>query len=107
MCRRGGFIKVAAIQAEMKKQVNANIFGEVQGRGYRYGTSQEALRRGLVGFVRNAPDGSVELVAEGEEQDLKDFIDWCYTGVGSAMVRRIDIRWSEATSEFSDFLIRY
>jgi len=91
----------------MEKRINLTILGEVQGRGYRYGSRQEALKRGLVGYVYNVSDGSVELVAEGEEQDLKDFVDWCYTGVGSAMVRRIDIRWSDPTSEFSDFLIRY
>jgi len=91
----------------MLKRLTMKIVGGVQGRGYRYGSRQEAIKRGLVGYVRNLPDGSVELIAEGEEQDLKDFVDWCYNGVGSAMVRRIDIRWSQATSEFSDFLIRY
>ena len=91
----------------MKRQILLTISGEVQGRGYRYGVRQEAKKRGLTGYVHNLPDGSVELMTEGEEQDLKDFLAWCYTGVGSAMVQRIDIRWSEATSEFSDFLIRY
>ena len=91
----------------MVKCITLKIIGEVRGRGYRYSSRQEAVKRGLTGYVRNLPNGSVELVAEGEEQDLKDFVDWCYTGVGSAMVRRIDIRWSDSTSEFSDFLIRY
>lgn len=77
----------------------------VIGIGYRYSSQREAKRRGFSGYVRNLDDGTVELVAEGEEKDLQDFINWCYNGVGPAMVSKIDESWSEATGEFSDFKI--
>lgn len=90
----------------MTKRVTLKIHGLVQGIGYRYSTRQEAKRRGFTGYVRNAENGSVELVIEGEEKKLKDFINWCYNGVGPAQVYKIKQDWSEATGEFSDFVIR-
>ena len=89
----------------MTKRLNLKIHGLVQGVGYRYVTKNEAKKWGFTGFVRNA-NGSVEIVAEGEETDLKKFIDWCYNGVGTAQVSKIDISWSVATGEFRDFFIR-
>lgn len=91
----------------MKKRVTLKIFGLVQGIGYRYSARKEAKKRGFTGYVINHSDGSIKIVAEGEEQDLKDFIQWCYNGVGPAVVQKIEDRWSNATSEFSDFVIRF
>ncbi len=78
----------------------------VQGIGYRYHSQNEAKKRGFTGYVSNLDNGSVELVVEGEEEDLKNFIQWCYNGVGLAMVYRIEENWSEATGAFSDFVIK-
>jgi acylphosphatase len=91
----------------MRKRLTLKITGMVIGVGYRYSSQVEAKKRGFRGYIRNLDDGSVELVAEGEEKDLKDFITWCYNGVGPAMVRNIDQSWSEATGEFSDFMIKF
>ncbi|OGY43426.1 MAG: hypothetical protein A2729_04625 [Candidatus Buchananbacteria bacterium RIFCSPHIGHO2_01_FULL_39_14] len=90
----------------MTKRLNLKIHGLVQGVGFRYLSRKEAEKRGFTGSVHNIRDGGVEIVAEGEETDLKKFIDWCYNGVGSVQVSKIDINWSEATGEFRDFLIR-
>lgn len=91
----------------MKKRLTLKIAGLVQGMGYRYTSQKEAQKRGFVGFVTNLNDSSVELVAEGKEKDLKDFIQWCYNGVGPAMVHYIDETWSAATGEFDDFMIKF
>ena len=87
----------------MNKQLKLKIVGLVQGIGYRYSSEKEAKKRGLVGYVTNLEDGSVELVTEGEEEALKDFIHWCYNGVGPATVQTIEETWNEATGLPSRF----
>ena len=90
----------------MAKQVDLKIYGMVQGIGYRYMSQKEAKKRGFTGYVTNMDDGNVEIIVQGPEEDLKDFVRWCYNGVGPAMVQKIDQNWSEVTSSFSDFVIR-
>jgi len=89
------------------KRLSLYVTGLVQGVGYRYVAQKEAKKRGFTGYVRNAENGGVEILAEGETGDLKDFKQWCYNGVGSAIVQAISESWSEATGEFSDFVIRF
>ncbi len=91
----------------MQKRLTLKVHGLVQGVGYRYSSQIEAKKRGFTGYVANTDDGAVELVVEGKEENLKDFINWCYNGVGPAMVQRIEQSWSEATGKFSDFMIRF
>jgi len=91
----------------MTKRVKLKMVGLVQGMGYRYLSSKEAKKRGLTGYVTNLSDGSVEIVAEGQEEDLNDFIRWCYNGVGLAQVNSIDQTWQEATGEFKGFMIKF
>ena len=90
----------------MRKCLTLKIHGLVQGIGYRYSARNEAKKRGFTGYVRNLADSTVEIAVEGEEKDLKDFVVWCYNGVGPAMVQKIEESWSTATGEFSDFVIR-
>lgn len=61
---------------------------------------------GLTGYVKNKSDGSVKIVAEGEEKKLQELIDFCYN-VPSARVEKIDAKWGEAIGEFGGFCIRY
>ena len=89
----------------MDKRLSLRIYGLVQGVGYRYSSQIEAKKRGFTGYVANTDDGAVELVVEGKEENLKDFISWCYNGVGPAMVHKIDQNWQKATGKFSDFVI--
>ena len=91
----------------MNKRLVLTIQGRVQGVGYRYSVQNEARKHGFTGYVANQPDGLVLLVVEGPEQDLKNFIDWCYNGVRSARVQKVDQTWSEPTREFSDFVIKF
>lgn len=91
----------------MKKHVTLKITGLVHGIGYRYTSKKEAKKRGIVGYVTNLSDGSVELVAEGEEQTLKDFIIWCYNGVGLATVQTIEDTWADSAGKYNDFVIKF
>ena len=88
------------------KRLTLHISGLVQGVGYRYSAQQEARKRGFTGYVKNAENGGIEIVAEGEKEDLKNFIQWCYNGVGSANVQTVNESWSEGTGAFSDFEIK-
>jgi len=83
------------------------VYGNVQGVFFRVNTQIKARELNLNGWARNEPDGTVKIVAEGEEKNLKNLIDWCYNGVRYAKVEKIDINWQEATGEFNAFEIKY
>ncbi len=91
----------------MKARVHVKIFGLVQGVFFRAHTSDKARELGLVGWVRNAPDGSVECVAEGEREALEKFLAWCGTGSPSSRVERVEHEWLEFKGEFQAFGVRY
>jgi acylphosphatase len=90
----------------MKKQVNLKIYGRVQRVFFRDSTRRRAKKLGLVGWVMNQTDGTVEVVAEGDEEKLKELINWCYNGSMLARVDKIDINWQEATGQFDKFEIK-
>ncbi|TVV77233.1 acylphosphatase [Sphingomonas solaris] len=66
------------------------VRGRVQGVGYRYWTEDRARAAGLTGWVRNRPDGTVEIVAEGEETAIAAFIDACRDGPSGARVEAVE-----------------
>lgn len=90
----------------MVKKIKIKVFGEVQGVFFRYSTKEKANQLELKGWVRNVEDGTVEIMAEGEEEKLKKFIDWCYIGPPAAKVEKMEIEWQEAEGEFEIFEIR-
>ena len=90
----------------MKKRLRLKILGRVQGVSFRYYAEEEAKRLSLTGFINNLNDGTVESLAEGEEKDLKSFINWCYNGSPAAQVTNIKEIWSKATGEYEDFNIK-
>ena len=61
-------------------RIHAFVSGRVQGVYYRAETRQQASQLGLTGWVRNLPDGRVEVLAEGEEQRVRELIAWCRQG---------------------------
>ena len=84
-------------------RIHLRIHGQVQGVFFRASTEVEARRLGLTGWVRNCPDGSVEVVAEGPRARLEDLVAWCRHGPPRAQVDHVEIEWSAATGEFSGF----
>ena len=93
-------------KAEKNARVHLRIEGQVQGVFFRTSTQQQATRLGLKGWVRNCPDGSVEVVAEGERKKVSDLIAWCHNGPPGARVQNVQLEWEEPREEFSDFRIR-
>lgn len=53
--------------------------------------------------MRNNPDGSVEAVFEGEEEDVRQMVQWCYRGPSLARVDHVDVEWQPYSGEFGDF----
>lgn len=89
------------------RRVTANLRGHVQGVGFRYTTQAIARRHPVKGFVRNEPDGSVTIVAEGEAAALQKFLEDLRASYVYGYVREENLNWSPATGEFGDFQIRY
>ncbi len=87
------------------KRVQVIIRGRVTGVFFRAAAQREAKRLGITGWVKNRADGSVELVAEGEEDAIKDIISWAHHGPSAARVDDVEVRWRSYTGEFSDFRI--
>ncbi|OOF35888.1 acylphosphatase [Rodentibacter heidelbergensis] len=65
------------------------IYGRVQGVGFRYFTWKEAEKLGIKGTVRNRADGSVEVIAQGDEAQLMRFEQWLKEGPKTARVERV------------------
>ena len=86
-------------------RVHVKIEGRVQGVFFRAATHDQANRLGVKGWVRNYPDGAVELVAEGKRKSIDDLISWCRHGPPGAHVRDVQVQWQEFEDEFSAFRI--
>ena len=82
---------------------HVTISGHVQGVGYRANAKRVADRLGLVGWVMNLPDGSVELVAEGNPWHVEEFIEWCRVGPYGAIVEDVAIEKAPAKGELVGF----
>ncbi len=86
----------------MKTQAHAFVSGRVQGVFFRSEMRREATRRGVRGWVRNLPDGRVEAIFEGEEQNVKALVEFC-----RALVTDVEITWENLTDQFRGFEMIY
>ncbi len=75
------------------RRLHVVITGRVQGVGFRYYVLRCARDRGLVGWVRNRSDGSVELVAEGDEASLRGLLADLKQGPSLSWVQQVSIEW--------------
>ena len=74
-----------------KKSVYLVINGRVQGVGYRYFAKVKADEIQITGWVKNLPDGKVEIEAEGDLQNLETYLDWLKNGPARAIIRTFTI----------------
>ena len=89
------------------KRMHVVYSGRVQGVGFRYTVCRVAKPFAITGFVRNLPDGDVELVGEGGEQDLLNLLNAIrVSGVGSYIINE-HVRWETATNEFDRFGVSF
>ncbi len=90
----------------MKKRAVLKIHGKVQGVFFRDTSQNKAKELNLSGWVKNASDETVEIIAEGEDMDLRKFVEWCKYGPDHAEVEKVDVWWHDVTGEFNDFMIK-
>ncbi|MFA6096368.1 MAG: acylphosphatase [Candidatus Paceibacterota bacterium] len=87
------------------KTIYIKISGRVQGVFFRVEARRKALECGVSGSARNMPDGTVEIMASGEEKNLKELLEWCYNGPTGANVERVEYEWLKKGKTFDNFEI--
>jgi acylphosphatase len=95
--------------SQVTERVRARILvrGIVQGVNFRWFTQRHAAELGLEGYVRNMPDGSVEVVAQGKRGAVEQLLETLRLGPSAAVVEHVDVEWSEPHGEFDRFEVRY
>ncbi|OGG41493.1 hypothetical protein A2837_03240 [Candidatus Kaiserbacteria bacterium RIFCSPHIGHO2_01_FULL_46_22] len=88
-------------------EIQCIINGKVQGVAYRTYVQDSATALGLVGYTRNLPDGTVEVVAQGDPSTLKEFIEHLHEGSLTAVVEGVAVEWRTVRKELDDFSIRH
>ena len=81
------------------------VFGEVQGVFYRQRTKEKAIQIGIGGYVKNLPDGSVEIVATGTADQLKQLTNWCWQGSDQSIVTNV-LHNELPLLQFEQFIIK-
>ncbi len=87
----------------------AHIFysGRVQGIGFRYTAERFALELGLLGWVKNSPDGRVEVMCEGSKEKIELLIERIRQSSLGVHIKKTACEWERATGEFNDFTVEF
>lgn len=83
------------------------VSGRVQGVAFRWACRDQAVRRGLTGWVRNLSDGRVEVMAEGDSPQVAALRDWLKQGPPAARVARLSEEYSQREARHDAFEILY
>ncbi len=89
----------------MATRLEAHVHGLVQGVLFRHHTQLRAQKLGLTGCIENRPDGSVCVIAEGDNESLKQLLQWLHEGPELAIVNRVESCWGKPTDSFTRFEI--
>jgi acylphosphatase len=89
-----------------ERRLHARVIGRVQGVGFRYYVMTAATDLGCTGWVRNRRDGSVEVIAEGDLDELKRLVAALERGSRSSLVREVKKNLQPASGEFDSFYVR-
>lgn len=79
----------------MEKEIDCIIHGKVQDVGFRLFAKKEADKLGLVGYVQNEEDGTVSVVAQGEEEGLKEYLEKIKRGPYFSRVDEVEVKYSD------------
>jgi len=93
--------------SEEWRRLHATVHGHVQGVSFRYETVSHAESLGVVGYVRNLRDRTVEVVAEGPAASLERLLAWLHRGPAAAHVTAVDVIWETPQHEFYSFEVRW
>jgi len=89
------------------KRVHVFYSGSVHGVGFRYTAQDIASSLGLAGWVKNLRDGRVEVIAEGKEEDLKEFLGKISKSSLGRYIKDVDLSWEKPAGEFDSFEIEF
>jgi acylphosphatase len=92
---------------EESAQAHVWISGRVQGVFFRHNTQQQAMWRGLRGWVRNLQDGRVEALFQGDRARVEEMVQWCHQGPPGAWVREVEVIWERPEPDICGFRIAY
>jgi len=84
-------------------KIKIKVYGYVQGVFFRYTTRKVARKLGLTGFVKNLPDGTVYIEAEGPQDKLIELLDFSKRGPKQAQVDKVEHEFTLPTNEFKGF----
>jgi acylphosphatase len=85
--------------ADERRRAVVHVSGRVQGVFFRGDTRERARSRGVAGWVRNVPDGTVEAAFEGPREAVESMIAWCRRGPSGAEVDNVEVSWEEPRGE--------
>jgi len=91
----------------MAEEIILKITGKVQGIFFRVNTKKIADQLNIKGYVKNEPDGSIKIVAQGQTQALDKLADWCKTGPKLAKIEKVKKKVQPIKKTYDDFLIIY
>ncbi len=89
------------------KEIFCTVHGRVQMVMFRDFCCRKGRSLGLHGYVKNCPDGSVEVVAQGHEGHLRKYVDLLNKGSLLSRVDNVEVQWREPAMKFSNFSIRF
>ena len=91
----------------MKVGAHMIVYGMVQGVGFRYFTVRQAAALELTGYVKNLPDGSVEVDVEGEKNSIDQLKKQLEQGPGFSSIDKVYIRYEDFTAKYHKFSVEY
>lgn len=83
------------------------VSGKVQAVAYRAFVETSAVELGLAGYVVNLPDGTVEVVAQGDPSVLKEFVEYLHEGSLLSEVEGVAVEWGSIKKPLDDFSVRH
>lgn len=93
--------------ANKLQQLHAIVSGRVRGVNFRYYTEHKANRLNLTGWVRKLQDGTVEVLAEGQRDELESLLEYLHDGSPASQVEAVNAEWNDATGNYADFKTTY
>jgi len=94
-----------SFQLQNNLTVNIKITGKVQGVGFRYFVLRQAQELGITGWVSNKPNGDVEALAQGDKEDLEQFIAKVKQGPSFSSVDDVILNWEDGQENYTSFEI--
>ena len=91
----------------VQKRIHIFVTGRVQGVFFRQSARVMAIKNNVNGWVSNLDDGRVEIVAEGEKQNIDKLVNWCKTGPANSRVDEFELSEENSTDQFKNFEVKY